>query len=97
MKATRCDRCGKFSEEDGTQHHTLNYHHKTPTPDPWPREPAMRYITITIHMKPVNYGDNNYEGLDLCEGCFKNTLREALTPYLKLLEGLPSSPGDPDA
>lgn len=84
-KATRCDRCGKFSSEDGIQHIKLNHNKKTPTADPWPRQPEMRYIEVSIHMKPVNFGhDNGYEGLDLCVKCFKQTLREVLTSYLDL-------------
>lgn len=84
MKATRCDRCGEYSEKEGMQHHTIDFKPKTPMTEPWPRTPSMKGIQIRIHMEPINYAGDAYMGLDLCVKCFKQTLREALTSYLDL-------------
>lgn len=77
----RCDVCGTLSQESGHQARTVEFEVRG-----WPREPATKAVRVTFSIGPVNYGDESYGGLDICERCFGVVIAEAIVNLTEVLK-----------
>jgi ribosomal protein S14 len=72
MQAYQCDRCGTLHAGNGSYSVGFTHKHK----GEFVRD--LRAILVEVLMKPVNQGDNPYQGIDLCRDCIRTIAAEAL-------------------
>lgn len=71
MRAFKCDKCGNLYADTGIGSQTFKYEDYK-----WSREHTKGY-RVQIQIMPVNIGDAQYQGIELCDLCFNQL---AITP-----------------